>query len=315
MAAAGCPDDAGPCGLAHGPVVLTWADGAALLAVLVWGASFPILKWVMTVVPPLPAMLLRSVLSSAVLVGVLAARGRWRWPRRAEAGQLLGVGLVGYALNQILYSYGLHLTTASHSGLIFTLTPLFVYGMSHLLGHLRIGRLDLAGLALGLVGGVLILGAPAPVAAGAGGPTLLGDLLTVGAAITWGIWIILAAPVLNRHGTLLGTTWITMTGTLGLLPVTLPAVATHAWGQVTGPAWGGLVFTGTVAGALGSVLWYAAVRHLGPARSVVYANLESFFAVVAAWAMLGERIAASALAGGVLVAAGVLMTRRPRRGG
>ena len=63
------------------------------------------------------------------------------------------------------------------------------------------------GLALGLGGALLIIGWPASGAAG--GATVLGDLLTVGAAISWGVWTILAAPILRRHGALAGTFWIT----------------------------------------------------------------------------------------------------------
>ncbi len=46
----------------------------------------------------------------------------------------------------------------------------------------------------------------------------------------------------------------------------------------------------------------------------MYANLESFFAVVAAAVMLGERVEWTALAGGAAVVAGVVLTRRPAAG-
>lgn len=48
-----------------------------------------------------------------------------------------------------------------------------------------------------------------------------------------------------------------------------------------------------------------------PARQV-YANLESFVAVLAAAVMLGEHVEWTSLVGGVAVAGGVLLTRRHR---
>jgi drug/metabolite transporter (DMT)-like permease len=288
--------------------VLTWADGGALLAVFVWGVSFPVLKGIMTVMDPLALMLVRGFVSSLVLAAVLRRTGGWRWPARAELPELLTVGLVGFTLNQILYSWGLHLTTASHSGLIFTVTPLFVFGLSQALGQVRMRRLDALGLALGVGGASLIIGWPASGAAG--GASVLGDLLTIGAAITWGVWTVLAAPVLRRRGTLAGTFWITATGTLGLVPFALPGLVTQDWAL---PWWAfaGILYAGTAGGALGSLLWYAAVRRLGAARTAIYANMESFFAVLAAALLLGEQIAATSLAGGAAVVAGVLLTRRP----
>ena len=57
-------------------IVLTWADGAALLAVLVWGVSFPVLKALMTVMDPLVLMLVQWLVALAVLATALAADGR-----------------------------------------------------------------------------------------------------------------------------------------------------------------------------------------------------------------------------------------------
>jgi len=287
--------------------VLTWADGGALLAVFVWGVSFPVLKGIMTVMSPLTLMLVRGLVSLAVLAVILRRSGGWRLPSAEDVPVLLSAGLIGFTLNQILYSWGLHLTTASHSGLIFTVTPLFVFGMSQALGHVRLGRRDVLGLALGVGGAMLIIGWPASGAAGEA--SVLGDLLTVGAAITWGIWTILAVPVLQRRGTLAGTFWITLTGTIGMVPFALPGLVTQDWAL---PWWtyAGILYAGAAGGALGSLLWYAAVRRLGAARTAIYANMESFFAVLAAALLLGERVALVSVVGGVAVVAGVLLTRR-----
>jgi drug/metabolite transporter (DMT)-like permease len=287
--------------------VLTWADAGALLAVFVWGVSFPVLKGLMTVMSPLTLMVARGLVSCAVLGIALRRTGGWRAPSAEDVPAVLAAGLVGFTVNQVFYSWGLHLTTASHSGLIFTITPLFVFGMSQALGHVRLGRLDVLGLALGLVGAALIIGWPASGAAG--GASVLGDLLTVGAAITWGVWTILAAPLLRRRGTLAGTFWITLTGTLGLVPFALPGILVQDW-RLPWWAFAGIVYAGAAGGALGSLLWYAAVRRLGAARTAIYANMESFFAVLAAALLLGERVAATSLVGGVAVVAGVLLTRR-----
>jgi drug/metabolite transporter (DMT)-like permease len=293
--------------LARPPLVLTWADGGALLAVLVWGLNIPAMKALMSVMDPLALMLVLWLISVAVLGAVLARTGAWRPPSRAELPELLTVGLVGFTLNQILYAWGLRLTTASHAGLIFTGTPLVVFGLSHALGQVTIRRVDILGLALGVGGALLIIGWPngGPV----GGASLLGDLLTVGAVVTWGLWTVLAAPILRRRGTLDGTFWISVTGTLGLMPFALPGLVTQDWAL---PWWviPGIVYGGVAGGALGTLLWYAAVRHIGPARTAIYANMESFFAVVAAALLLEERITMGSVVGGVAVVAGVLLTRR-----
>jgi drug/metabolite transporter (DMT)-like permease len=289
--------------------VLTWADAGALLAVFVWGVSFPVLKGLMTVMSPLTLMVVRGLVSCLVLGIALVRTGGWRTPTVEDLPTILAAGLIGFTVNQMLYSWGLHLTTASHSGLIFTVTPLFVFGMSQALGHVRLGRLDALGLALGVAGAALIIGWPASGAAG--GASVLGDLLTVGAAITWGVWTIVAGPLLQRRGTVAGTFWITVTGTLGLIPFALPGLLAQDW-RLPWWAFVGVVYAGSAGGALGSLLWYGAVRRLGAARTAIYANMESLFAVLAATLLLGERVALTSVVGGVAVVAGVLLTRRRR---
>ena len=141
--------------------MLTWADGGALLAVLLWGVSFPVMKALMGVVDPVALVLVLWLVALAVLAVVLRVTGQWRVPGRRELPEILAVGLVGFTLNQMLYARGLSMTTASHAGLIFTLTPLVVFGLSWALGQVHVRRLDLLGLALGVGGAVLIIGWPA----------------------------------------------------------------------------------------------------------------------------------------------------------
>jgi drug/metabolite transporter (DMT)-like permease len=253
-------------------------------------------------------MILQGLISLAVLAVALNYTGGWRLPARRDLPALLATGLIGYTLNQILYSWGLHLTTASHSGLIFTVTPLFVFGVSQALGHVRLGRRDVLGLALGVGGAMLIIGWPSSGAAGEA--SVLGDLLTLGAAITWGVWTILAAPLLRRHGTLAGTFWIMLTGTIGLVPFALPGLVAQDW-ALPWWAYAGILYAGMVSGALGGLLWFAAVRRLGAARTAIYANMESLFAVLASALLLGEQVAVASMVGGVAVVLGVLLTRRP----
>ena len=141
------------------------------------------------------------------------------------------------------------------------------------------------------------------------GPPCSATCSRLGAAISWGVWTILAAPILRRHGALAGTFWITVTGTLGLVPFAIPGLLAQAWGL----SWwtiAGVLYSGAVSCALAGVLWFSAVRRLGAARTAVYANMESFFAVLAAALLLGERVAWTSVVGGAAVVAGVLLTRR-----
>jgi len=291
---------------------VTWADGAALLAVLLWGAGFPITKQLLLLVSPLAVTFLRVALTALLFAALLVATRQWRLPTRDDLWALALTGLVGIALNGAFFSNGLNLTTASHAGLIYTLTPLPAFGVSYLLGQLAVRARDLAGLALGVAGAALIVLPPALAGSeGGGGPTAFGDLLMLGAMVTFGLWGVFAAPLLRRYGALWTTCWTMLVGTLGLLPAALQDLLATDWEHLSAFAFEGLLYSGVVAGTIGSLLWYSAVGRIGAARTTVYANLESLFAVLAAALLLGERVEWTALAGGASIVAGVVLTRRP----
>jgi drug/metabolite transporter (DMT)-like permease len=277
--------------------------------VALWGLNYVVGKEVLGTIAPLPGTFLRAVLASGVCFGLLATGRDWRMPRRADWGRLVGIGLLGLSVNGVLWSEGLHRTSASHAGLIPTLTPLLVFVASHLLGHLRITGRDLGGLGLGLAGAALIVGAPLLSGGDSGGSDLLGDLMTAGSAAIWGLWMLAATPLLRRYGTLATTTWLTAISAMGLLPLALPDLLAADWSRLD---LAGLAYWAIGAGVVGGLLWYGAVRRLGAARTAIYSNLQSFFAVLFAALFLGEHVEVLALMGGLAAIAGVLLTRRVR---
>ena len=58
--------------------MLTWADGGALLAVLLWGVSFPVMKALMAVMDPVTLVVVLWLVALTILGAVLRLRGPWR---------------------------------------------------------------------------------------------------------------------------------------------------------------------------------------------------------------------------------------------
>jgi drug/metabolite transporter (DMT)-like permease len=90
-----------------------------------------------------------------------------------------------------------------------------------------------------------------------------------------------------------------------------PDLAAHDWHSVGWTTVAGFLYIGMIAGVIAALMWYRAVRQIGPARTMVYANVEPIFVVGFAALLLGESIELTAIAGGLLVIAGVVLTRSP----
>ena len=67
-------------GSSRARLVLTWADGGAFLAVLLWGVSFPVMKALMGVMDPVTLVVVLWTVALTILGAVLRLRGPWRWP-------------------------------------------------------------------------------------------------------------------------------------------------------------------------------------------------------------------------------------------
>ena len=64
-----------------------------------------------------------------------------------------------------------------------------------------------------------------------------------------------------------------------------------------------------------NILWFTAIARVGPSRASLFANLQPFFAVVFALLLLSEHLNGWQVAGGLAIAAGIVLerARRPAR--
>lgn len=208
-------------------------------------------------------------------------------------------------VNQLAFVYALERTTAATVGLLLGSTPIFA---------------GLVGLAVGLerlpgrfwFAAAVSFGGVALVALGSGGDlsgNLGGDLLGVGTAATWAVYSVAIAPLMRRYSPLrisaavLALTWV------GLLAAGFRQTTSQDFG-LGWQVWALVVFAVLGPLVLTNVLWYTALHRVGPSRATLAANLQPFVAAVLGVVLLSERITAVQIAGGALIAGGIVLSRR-----
>ena len=261
---------------------------------------------------PVAVVALRVGIAALVLLGpaLYAVRGRWHLVTRNLRSISL-FGLVGVAACQVMYFEAVARLSVGIALLLEYLGVLLIVLWQWLARHVRPGRLTIAGTGLALVGLALVLGVFSRMQL-----DVVGVLWGLGAAVALAGYFFISSdsdeelPAVTMSGLSmgLGAVILAVIGGLGLVPLhgnTRDVVlARHTVSWVV-PILG----IALIAAALAYVLGIAAARALGAKLSSFVSLTEVLFAVVFAWALLGQRPTWLEAFGGVLIIAGVALVR------
>ena len=290
-----------------------------LVTVMIWGLNFVAVKLVLREFSPLAFTGLRFTM--ATLVMWLFFWQRTRAPGASETLAvarhdwllIIGMGLLGHTLYQLIFVHGMALTTAANSSLLLATAPIWVAVLGYLLHIERISRVTWYGILLSFCGIlILILGGGGRV--DLGGSTMLGDILLLGCAIVWAVHTTASKPLLARYSPLKMTSWAMLAGTIPLVIISIPAVREQDWAAITPVGWVAFLFSTLLSVVVGYLVWYTSVQRVGNARTAVYSNLTPVFAIIFAWIILDSTLKPLQLVGGAVVLAGLILTRRGRGG-
>lgn len=289
------------------PTSRTSSIASLVASSFVWGTSFAVSKLALNSVPPLWLAWIRFVLASAILfVWLLVRHGDLHLDRRTFGAMLLG-GVLGYTLNHIFENVGLALSTASEISLMmgaFPVLSLLVEGLAY---HRKFSRGTVAGIAISIVGIVLIVD-PRSLTGVPAGKRLLGDALVILSGICWAFYSILVKN-LSRDSSAGRTAMFQMLlGSVVLLPLasvferpTFPIPASAVWA---------VIYLAVFCSVGGYSLYNYGVAGMTSTQAISILNLIPVFGVLTSWVVLHETVTLMQLAGGAVVLLGVLLSLR-----
>ena len=286
-------------------------DLVLLATVLIWALNVSVTRYVLTHgFRPLAYASIRYALAALlaalfvlVLERSLAVHGRRAWT-------LIGVAALFLLANQICFVYSLKLASATTVSLIMGTTPIFAALFASVVGLEKLsGRFWIATAAS--FGGVAL------VALGSGGALssdLGGELLAVGLSASWAAYSVCLTPLMGRYSPYRISGLVLLPMTAVLLLVSIGALGDQNYGELPALDWLGLAYAVVGPLVLTNVLWFTAIRRVGPSRATLFGNLQPFLAVVIAVLLLSESLSSLQVAGGVLIAAGIVTGRVESRG-
>lgn len=281
-----------------------------LLAILIWGANWPVMKAGLGHVTPVWFSASRFALGALCLFAVQLATSTLYRPNRRDLPLMLSVGLLQMLAFTLLGALAMTDIPAGRSAILAYTTPLWVTPLAVLILRERVARRQLIGAGLGLAGVAVLLN---PIALDWSDTRLLrANLMLLLASACWAICILHLRHAKGGASAYQLAPWQMLVASVPLL-----AVARIVEGPFTGDGsaqlWQILLFVGPLATAFCFCAVNAASMWL-PATSMSLAMLGvPLVGLMSSVFWFSEQLNSSLIIGVLVISAGILASiAKPR---
>jgi drug/metabolite transporter (DMT)-like permease len=148
-----------------------------MLAAVVWGTNYAATKYAAEFIPPLLIVGIRFTVGGLLMLGLLQILEPASKLATKDLLPVAGLGCLGVAIDQTAFTFGVSLTSAANTGLIFATAPVWGLLLSSMLGLERPTPRGILGVGLSILGvGIVFYEGLGAEGASLGGGGLLGHL-------------------------------------------------------------------------------------------------------------------------------------------
>lgn len=277
----------------------------------IWGETFVSSK-VLLSAGLMPADIFFFRFSLAYLcMSVFSHRRRWAKSWKHEL-LLVATGVLGGSLYFLSENMALLYSTASNVAILVGSTPLVTalllalfYKDERMHGRQIVGSLiAFLGMALVILNGQLVLHL-----------NPRGDLLALGASLTWGFYSLIMKKLSPLYDALFITRKVFAYGVLSIIPYFIFVQPLQLQTEILlqPKVWGNLLYLALIASMLCYFGWNWALSKLGTVRTTNIVYLQPFFTMIISYIVLHERITWMAIAGSVVLILGMVLAVKTAR--
>ena len=243
----------------------------------------------------------------------------------ADIKKIAILALFGVAINQLFFIKGLSLTTPINSAIIMVSNPIAVMLFTLFVLKEKLTSLKLTGLALGIIGAIILLLFKAKGAISFGSETMAGDLLTLVNSLSWAVFVVMARPMMQKYQTVTVMKWLFLFGLIYVFPFSISDLMHTNFNHFSDPISYNLPFysfTGTV---LFSILFVViattffayllntyALKALSSSVVSMYIYFQPFLATIIAILLGKDEITTIKLVSAIFIITGVYLVSRKK---
>jgi drug/metabolite transporter (DMT)-like permease len=287
-----------------------WPVHAALAGAQLGFALFPIFgKLGLASIPPFVFAAVRVV--AATLLLEILRRLTFAEPiARSDRKKVLLFALLGVSFNQVLFIFGLSLTTAINTTILTSTIPIFTLAAAVLLGFERLTARAALALALAGAGALLLLDVHRFDASSG---SLRGNGLLLANALSYSLYLVLSRPLLARYRVLPFVAAVFRYGAVLIVLMSLPALSRFSPAAVPPLGWACLAAVVLLCTVLPYLLNSWALARTDASRVAFYVFLQPLISPLLAILVLGEVLSARTLTAALVILAGLAVSMLQRR--
>ena len=272
-----------------------------------WGSTYLGIAIAVEHLPPALMCATRFLIAGILMLAYCAFRGRRVLYAPRQLGHMAVVGILLLMGGNLTLSYAERVVPSGLSALLIAVTPLwFLVLDAWLVGDQHISRRGLAGLALGIVGVVILLWPKLTAAGSIGRHELWFSLSLLAGSFSWALGSVLSKVWQSGEDPFSATAWQVIFAGVGNLVF---AVLNRDFTRVVWTARGiGAVLYLVVGGSwIGYTSYIWLLRHVPSSKVSTYAYVNPVVAVFLGWLVLHEAIDRYILIGSAIVVASVVL--------
>ena len=277
---------------------------------LVWGGTFTSARLLGSELDPAISAFLRFLLASTFLLALLYFKeGHFPRVNKKQFLFLLGMGLTGIAMYNLLFFYGLVHAEAGRGSLITATNPLLTALGAAFIFKERFTLIRIVGFLLCISGAILII-TKGDISSLTKEGIGTGELAFIGCAISWAAYTLIGRFMSDKLSSLAVITYASCIGTVILFVATLNTDLVTALKSLSMNAGLNLLYLSLLATVIGFVWFQEGIKILGAAKAAVFIYFMPVSAVFWAWLILGEKFTLLLAIGAALVISGIYLVNK-----
>ncbi|MED1267296.1 EamA family transporter [Bacillus mycoides] len=267
-----------------------------LSVVIIWGINYTIAKYGLLEFTAIEFTAVRMMAAAPLLLLLTFFIEKSLYMERKDIPRLIIVSVVGIVLYQTLFMETVQYTSATNASLLISISPIFTTLFSIFLKQEKFSSRKLVGSMIAFFGATLVLVAGHSLAS-----SFYGNGIGLITSICWGLYPVLAGPLIKKYSALRVTAWSTLVGAVPLLLLSGPHVFVMPFHITHGMTWFALLYSIFFVTVFGLVMWYIGVQKIGASHTMVYMYITPLVAVLFAAVWANEYVSLQQIIGGIII--------------